>query len=161
MSKAGVCLAAECSQTGCLSVPHVSPQESPMETRVLAVQDLDWSFWPAASPVLLVAPGMCPACLRAGAGHRCLGKFLPAGIPEPTGSCRLRDLAWCLVSQKAFFLGSRGCAPAWPCNHRAPGRAAVCFPEVHAQTVSACVCRRRQGPGGAVQVPRFLITACI
>lgn len=53
-----------------------------METRVLTVQDLEWSFWPGGRPCALVAPGMCPARRRAGAGHRCLGKFLPAGFRD-------------------------------------------------------------------------------
>lgn len=60
------------------------------------------------------------------------------------GTDRL-SLRPCTVSgfTEGFLSGFSQLRPAWPCNHRAPGKAAVCFP--------GCVhrpCPRRQGAWG-------------
>lgn len=77
----------------------------------------------------------------------------------------LPSLRPCMVSgfTKGFLSGFSRLRPAWPCNHRAPGRAAVCFPGcTHRPCRPSCVAEAAGGQGGAVQkCTRFLITACI
>ena len=86
-----------------------------------------------------------------------LRKIPPEGLLGPTGSRCLCDLARCLVSQKACFLGSRGCAQLGPVITGRQGGLRSASRGVRTDRVGG-----GREPGGGVQkCTRFPIAACV
>ena len=138
----------ECFQTGCFvcapcqsaGKPDGDPSLDGPGPRVVFL-----ARWPAlrsGRPRYVSSP---PSCWR---WTQVLRKIPPRRLSGPTGSCRLCDLAWCLVSQKAFFLGSRGCAQPGPVITGRQGGLRSASRGARTDRVGPRVLPRRQGAGG-------------
>lgn len=109
--------------------------------------------FPAGCPALRSGHPRCvsspPSCWR---WTQLLRKIPPR---RAFGTDRLSlSLRPCTVSgfTEGFLSGFSRLHPTWPCNHWAPGRAAVCFPGcVHRPCRPLCVAGAAGGLGGGVQ----------
>ena len=105
--------------------------------------------WPALRSGHLRYVSSPPSCWR---WTQVLRKIPPC---RAFGTDRLSlSLRPCMVSgfTEGFLSGFSRLHPAWPCNHWAPGRAVVCFPEcVHRPCRPSCVAGVAGGLGGGVQ----------